>query len=161
MARGEVIYTACYSYRKRSVVVVACVLMLIFLPLFLGFLVSAFATEEGWSTRLGSLLLAAFVGMFGVLGVWLLRAWQTRKTLELEVSTWGVRYGGRDFPWDVVRGLKLSRSQKADQLTLSRRGFTADVNLITDAGISAHEYQALMSTLDSAVAPLHNHLRFT
>lgn len=158
---AEAIYTAHYSYRKTSVLVMSLFLLVVFGAGCLAFVVSACVPGRDWSTRGGSLLSALFVGAFAGMGWWLLRAWMKRKTLDLAISVQGVSYGGRSFPWDVVRELRLTRFDDRGQLTLLRRGFTAHVKLITDTGISSREYEVLMSILDQMVAPLHNHLRFT
>ncbi len=157
----DVIYQSHYSYRKRSVVVISSFLLLVCVPLALVFVIQAFRGGQDWSTRLGSLFIAAFVGAFGGLGWWLFRAWLMRKTLDLVITPDRVEYGGRSFPWEAVKEVRLGGANQTRQIVLLRRGFTADVMLVTDTGISPREYEVLMSILDQVVTPRHTHLHFT
>lgn len=156
-----VFYTSAYHYRRTSVLVVGLGLLLIGGSLFCRFVWELVKAYDGPGNILIGLFPISILGIFTFVGALFLRYYLTDHTLALVIDREGVRYGDRFYPWQDIGSLGGRVSESTIQLLLHRRGRIAlGRHLMTNDGMTASEFNALLMKLQAEVAPLHDHLDF-
>lgn len=157
---AAVFYTAAYHYRRKSVLAVGLVLLVVCAPLFIQFLWElVYSTPSSGALAMG-VICTAVLGLFAVIGVVLIRYFLTSRTLPLVINREGVRYGDRFFPWRDIGSLHARPGVMPVQLLLLRRGRMESIcHLMTNDGMTASEFERLMRTLRTEVAPYYDHLK--
>lgn len=157
---ADVLFRGRYSYRKPGAGVVGLMCILFF-----GSLLCLFARElfrpHSQSEILLGIGLCVFTGAFAWIGGILSYYYLTHHTKELVIDRSGVTYGGRLFPWTVIRTIKEHPKSTDLQLMLLRRGRFALMRPIwVDGGLSSAQYSRLMRDLRRMITPTHPHTHF-
>ena len=161
MPEGPAIYHGVYHYRRPSVAVAAVLFTLVCVPLF-GFYVWALLSKPLTSERF---FIALFplggLGFLGWLGGLMGYYYLTAKAVHLVITSEGVSYGEKHFPWADIGSLRVGNYNGYAQFLLLQKGrLVLRRWLVTDQGLAEGERSHVMSRLQREVAAVHPHLVF-
>jgi hypothetical protein len=158
----RIFFTGRYSYRQRGAVfagLIGCAFGgAALLNLYLGI-----RRETEWSIKAfgAAVFVGGIGGMLALAGITLLWQWITRRSLTLEISSAGIKYGKTFHPWNEIHWVSGHLEQERVRLFYQKRGLAGfDRHIPVDQNPIVEEYKQLMAKLRDALSQKYPDLDF-